>query len=82
MNKSVFLVGAALSILAALGSCDDTQSQKAKKQQPETEAEHQLISDPSRAIPELKRRLRQSVKFEEGVILIDSPFGLGVVAPE
>jgi hypothetical protein len=71
-----------LCLLLTVG-CDDDKTEKAKKaataSHAQDEAEQQLIADPERAIPELKRRLRQSVKFQDGLVVVDSPFGMGTL---
>lgn len=58
------------------GKAEETKKADAAKAQ---ETEQQLIADPSRAIPELTRRLRQSLKSQDGLIIVDSPFGMGTL---
>lgn len=81
MKTPVLLLGLCLVFIAG---CDDSKSQKAKQEaaaaQARDEAEHKLMIDPSRGIPELKRRLRESLKFQDGLVLVNSPFGLGTLA--
>src|SRR5205814_5378733 len=80
LSKQVLLLGI---FLVAVAGCDDNKSQKAKQEaaaaHARDEAEHQLITDQSRAIPELKRRLRQSVKVQGELVFVDSPFGMGTL---
>ena len=74
---SALLIG--LSLLVLVG-CDDEKAEKAKKQSAASaaaeQAEAHLLADPVRSTIEFKRRLREKVKFRDGLITVDDQFGL------
>jgi len=64
--------------------CNDNKAEKARKHAAAERAHHdaaeqQIFADPERALVELKRRLRKTIKFKNSVILVDSPFGMGTL---
>lgn len=67
--------------LLLLSACDDSKSKKAKaladEQIKAQDLEQKIMKDPLYAIPELKKRLRESLRVEDGLMLINSPFGMG-----
>ena len=70
-----------LCFVLAVG-CDDRESEKTKAAAAtaEYQAEQQLITDPARALAELRRRLRATVTFQDELIVVNSPFGMGAWA--
>ena len=66
--------------LIVLGACDDDTAEKAKKvaaeQASQVNAEQNLMADPTLAAAEWKRRLRDSVKIHDGLIVVDGHLGL------
>src|ERR1035437_3736838 len=77
-----------LGLLLAVG-CGPSDSSKEKKQLDANEkmaaenlaSERQLLADPSRAAPELVRRLRAIVKMQDGVLLVDVKPQLFILPP-
>jgi hypothetical protein len=72
-------------VLLALCGCDGDDSSKntSRSARPSDEAmaaEEQLLSDPGKAMPELIRRLRSSVKKRDGLLIVDSPLGFSVLS--
>lgn len=75
------LIGLCLLLIA---SCDDKQKkdQEAKDaaEKAHQNAEKQIISDLSSAIPELKRQLRAAIIFKDGILIVHDQFGLETLA--
>jgi hypothetical protein len=64
--------------LVGCGPSDSAKQQEASQTDPAVAAEVKLLSDPSKAGPELIRRIRASVKMRDGLVVVDPLFTPGI----
>jgi hypothetical protein len=71
-----------LLLVVGCGPNESTREQGARQVDPAVAAEAKLLSDPTKAIPELIQRVRASVKMRDGLIVVDPLFtpGLSVMS--
>jgi hypothetical protein len=71
-----------LLLVVGCGPNESTREQGARQVDPAVAAEAKLLSDPTKATPELIQRVRASVKMRDGLIVVDPLFtpGLSVMS--
>jgi len=69
-------------LVVGCGPNESAREKGARQVDPAVAAEAKLLSDPSKAIPELIQRVRASVKMRDGLIVVDPLFtpGLSVMS--